>query len=148
MRIISDLNKEEKLLELTLDMQTKQSMGQIMGSQNPMYVSDQEVEDLLEDVIDNIWYISVSPNFDFEGKFLATDSFKIESKDDMNDMFNNNKNKVFIWYNLLLNNEVLPGHPQINLTINGNQSYMLRGKFVDNLQNIRNEKINTILNEK
>lgn len=137
MRIISDLNKEEKLLELTLDMQTKQSMGQIMGSQNPMYVSDQEVEDLLEDVIDNIWYISVSPNFDFEGKFLATDSFKIESKDDMNDMFNNNKNKVFIWYNLLLN----------NLTINGNQSYMLRGKFVDNLQDIRNEKINTILNE-
>jgi len=137
MRIISDLNKEEKLLELTLDMQTKQSMGQIMGSQNPMYVSDQEVEDLLEDVIDNIWYISGSPNFDFEGKFLATDSFNIESKDDINDMFNNNKNKVFIWYNLLLN----------NLTINGNQSYMLRGKFVDNLQNIRNEKINTILNE-
>ena len=136
MRIISDLNKEEKLLELTLDMQTKQSTGQIMGLQDPMYVSDDEVKDLIDDIIDDIWYISGSPNFEFEGKFLATDSFKIESKNDINELFNNNKNKVFIWYNLLSN----------NLTYNGKSFYMLRGKFVDNLQNIRNEKINTILN--
>lgn len=136
MRRISDLNKEEKLLELTLDMQTKQSTGQIMGLQDPMYVSDDEVKDLIDDIIDDIWYISGSPNFEFEGKFLATDSFKIESKNDINELFNNNKNKVFIWYNLLSN----------NLTYNGKSFYMLRGKFVDNLQNIRNEKINTILN--
>ena len=136
MRRISDLDKEEKLLELTLDMQTKQSTGQIMGLQDPMYVSDDEVKDLIDDIIDDIWYISGSPNFEFEGKFLATDSFKIESKNDINELFNNNKNKVFIWYNLLSN----------NLTYNGKSFYMLRGKFVDNLQNIRNEKINTILN--
>ena len=102
-----------------------------------MYVSDDEVKDLTEDVIDDIWYISGSPNFEFEGKFLTTDSFKIESKNDINELFNNNKNKVFIWYNLLSN----------NLVYNGKSFYMLRGKFVDNLQNIRNEKINTILNE-
>jgi len=136
MRRISDLDKEEKLLELTLDMQTKQSTGQIMGLQDPMYVSDDEVKDLIDDIIDDIWYISGSPNFEFEGKFLATDSFKIESKNDINELFNNNKNKVFIWYNLLSN----------NLTYNGKSFYMLRGKFVENRQNIRNEKINTILN--
>lgn len=137
MRRILDLDKEEKLLELTLDMQTKQSTGQIMGLQDPMYVSDDEVKDLTEYVIDDIWYITNIPNFNFEGTFLAADSFKIESKNDINELFNNNKNKVFIWYNLLSN----------NLTYNGKSFYTLRGKFVDNLQNIRNEKINTILNE-
>lgn len=137
LRQISDLNKEEKLSELTLDMQTKQSTGQIMGLQDPMYVSDDEVKDLMEDIIDDIWYITNHPNFEFERKFYPSDSFKFETKNDINKFFNNNNNKVFIWYNLLSN----------NLTYNGKSSYMLRGKFVDNTQYIREEKINQILEE-
>jgi hypothetical protein len=137
MRNISPLSKEEKLIELSLDMQTKQSMGQIMGSSNPMYILDSELEELFGDVIDDIWYITPSPNFDFENKFYQTDNFKIESKKDVNDIFKSNKNKAFIWYNILLN-------PLIYTT---NKSYMIRGIFVDNLQHSRNEKINQILDE-
>ena len=135
MRQISDLNKEDKLLELILDMQTKQSMGQIMGLQDPMYVSDEEVKDLLEDVIDNIWYISQSPGFEFERKFLPSDSIVIGSKKDMNLLFNKYKNKVFVWYNLTHSNNQSPNH------------YIIRGEFVDNRQHLREEKINQILEE-
>ena len=127
----------EQSTEPATSVQTKQSTGQIMGLQDPMYISDDEVKDLIEDIIDDIWYITDQPNFEFERKFYPSDSIKFETKNDINKLFNNNNNKVFIWYNLLSN----------NLTYNGKSSYMLRGKFVDNTQYIRDEKINQILEE-
>lgn len=138
MRQISNLDKEEKLIELTLDIQTKQSMGQILGSQNPMYISDDEVKDLLEDVIDDIWYITTHPNFLLENRTLPTLNYKVETKQDINNIFKQNKNKIFIWYNITTLSY---------LSLTNKPSYLLRGNFFDNRQNIRNDKINEILDK-
>ena len=136
---LSDLTNEEKLIEITLNMEAKQSMNQIIGSQNILSIPDDEVKELLKDSLDDIRYIVDSPRFEIiyndddkiVSKTIVTFSMMISSKNDVISLFKNYPNRSFIFYNLLVDSF--------------SRKYILRGAFIDDLQKRRDNIINKIL---
>lgn len=135
---LSDLTNEEKLIEITLNMGSKQSMNQIVGT-HILSIPDDEVKELLEDSLDDIRYIVDSPKFEIiyneddkiMSKAIETFSMMISSKNDVIRLFKNYPNRSFIFYNLLVDSF--------------SRKYILRGAFIDDLQKRRDDIINKIL---
>ena len=133
---LQTLTREERIHEL-LKTQTNKSNGFNQFIQNPDDFTNDELLDLFSKIESRTYYISESPNFDFNGTPYHTETMKFTDVDDIVKFLTNNPDKYFIYYSIFKSTLTQP---------NNHRDLMLRGKFLEDPAYIRNEKIDKILN--
>jgi hypothetical protein len=98
---------------------------------------------IVESIEDRIYFISESPSFEFKGRNWTCQECKCNTIEDFKSLMDNHPNEFYILYNILLT----PGVVSNASGISQNQSYMIRGIFVEDPSFKREQIINQILNE-
>ena len=139
---VSQLTKEERVKKIYQDVNGK-SINSMSFTPTQPIIEPSTMIQIIESIEDRVYFISESPAFDFGGKNWTCQQYKCETVEDFKSLMDNNSNDFFILYNIMLNPGVISNAPGISQ----NQSYMIRGIFLQDSSVKRNKIINKILDE-
>lgn len=133
---ISQLTKEQRVKEIITEINKK--------PQSPFQsvIETLTLIQIVESIEDRIYFISESPSFEFNGRNWTCQQYKCDTIEDFKSLMDNHPNEFFVIYNIMFTGVVsnAPG-------ISQNQSYMIRGIFIEDPLIKREQIINQILNE-
>lgn len=139
---VSQLTKEERVKEIYMEVNKKMGNSMTFSPTQPI-IEPSTLIQIIESIEDRIYFISESPSFDFKGRNYTCQQFKCDTIEDFKFLMDGYPNEFFILYNIMLTNGVISNAPGISQ----NQSYMIRGVFVEDPLIKREQIINQILNE-
>ena len=139
---VSQLNKEERVKEIIdgIHKKTSQSMS---FSPFQSVIEPSTLIKIVESIEDRVYFISESPSFEFKGRNWTCQQYKCNSIEDFKILMDDHLNEFFVIYNIMLTNTVVSNAPGISQ----NQSYMIRGVFIEDPLIKREQIINQILDE-
>lgn len=139
---VSQLTKEERVKEIYIEVNKKMS-NSMAFSQSLTTIEPSDLIKIIESIEDRIYFISEAPSFEFNGRNWTCQPYKCDTVEDFKTLMDNHSNEFYILYNILLTPGVISNAPGISQ----NQSYMIRGIFVEDPLIKREQIINQILNE-
>jgi hypothetical protein len=139
---ISHLSKEERVKEIIKEIHNKTTKS-MNFSPFQSVIEPSTLIQIVESIEDRIYFISESPSFEFKGWSYACKQYKCDTVEDFKSLMDNHKNEFYILYNIMIMNGVVSNAPGISQ----NQSYMIRGVFVEDPSLKREQIINQILDE-
>jgi len=140
---VSQLSKEERVKEILMSINKKTS-NFMNFSPFQSVIEPSILAEMIDSIEDRVYFISESPSFEFKGRNYTCLSYKCDTIGDFKILMSNNPNDFFVLYNIMITNGVVSNAPGISQ----NQSYMIRGIFVEDPLMKRENIINQILNEK
>jgi hypothetical protein len=139
---VSQLSKEERVKKIYQDINSK-SINSMSFSPTQPIIQPSTMIQIIESIEDRIYFISESPAFEFKGRNYTCSQYKCDTVEDFKILMDNNSNDFFILYNIMMTNGVISNAPGISQ----NQSYMIRGVFVQDPSIKREQIINQVLGE-
>lgn len=139
---VSHLTKEERVEEILMSI-NKKTANSMSFSPFQSVIEPSILLEIVDSIEDRVYFISESPAFEFKGKNHTCSSYKCDTIGDFKILMSNNPNNFFILYNIMITNGVVSNAPGISQ----NQSYMIRGVFVEDPLIKREQIINQILDE-
>ena len=139
---VSQITKEERVKQIITEIHKKTSNSMSMSPFQSV-IEPSTLIQIIESIEDRIYFISESPSFDFKGRNYTCQQFKCDTIEDFKFLMDGYPNEFFILYNIMLTNGVVSNAPGISQ----NQSYMIRGVFVEDPLIKREQIINQILDE-
>lgn len=139
---ISQLTKDQRVKEIITEI-NKKTLNSMNFTPFQSVIEPSTLIQIVESIEDRIYFISESPSFVFKGKNWTCQQYKCDKIEDFKLLMDNHLNEFFIIYNIMLTNAVVSNAPGISQ----NQSYMIRGIFIEDPSFKREQIINQILNE-
>jgi hypothetical protein len=139
---VSQLTKEERIKEIYMEI-VKKMNNSMTFSQSLTTIEPSALIRIIESIEDRVYFISESPSFEFKGKNYTCQQCKCDTIEDFKSLMNTHSNEFYIIYSIMLNPGVISNAPGVSQ----NQSYMIRGVFVQDPLVKREQIINQILNE-
>jgi hypothetical protein len=139
---VSQLSKEERVKEIITEIHKKTSNSMSMSPFQSI-IEPSTLIQIVESIEDRIYFISESPSFEFKGRNYTCQQYKCDTIEDFKSLMNTHSNEFYIIYSIMLT----PGVISNASSISQNQSYMIRGIFVEDPLIKREQIINQILNE-
>ena len=139
---ISQLTKEQRVKEIITEINKKTSNSMNFTPFQSL-IEPLTLIQIVESIEDRIYFISESPSFEFKGKNWICQQYKCDTIEDFKSLMDNHPNEFYILYNIMLTNGVISNAPGISQ----NQSYMIRGIFIEDPLIKREQIINQILDE-
>ena len=139
---ISQLSKEERVKKIFQDINSK-SINMMSFSPTQPIIEPSTMIQIIESIEDRIYFISESPSFEFNGRNYNCQQYKCDTVEDFKTLMDNHSNEFYIIYNIMLTSGVVSNVPGISQ----NQSYMIRGIFVEDPLIKREQIINQVLDE-
>jgi hypothetical protein len=139
---VSQLSKEERVKQIYQDVNSK-SINSMTFSPTQPIIEPSTLIQIIESIEDRIYFISESPSFEFKGRGYTCQQYKCDTIEDFKYLMDGHSSEFYILYNILLTPGVISNAPGISQ----NQSYMIRGIFVEDPLIKREQIINQILNE-
>jgi hypothetical protein len=139
---VSQLTKEERIKEIYMEI-VKKMNNSMTFSQSLTTIEPSALIRIIESIEDRVYFISESPSFEFKGKNYTCQQCKCDTIEDFKSLMNTHSNEFYIIYSIMLNPGVISNAPGVSQ----NQSYMIRGVFVEDPLVKREQIINQILNE-
>ena len=139
---ISQLSKSQRVKEICQDIDNK-SINSLSFSPTQTIIDTPDLIQIIESIEDRIYFISESPSFEFNGRNWICQQCKCDTIEDFKSLMDNHPNEFYIIYNIMLTNGVVSNAPGISQ----NQSYMIRGVFIEDPLIKREQIINQILDE-
>jgi len=140
---VSHLTKEERVVKINEEV-CKKTSNSMNFSPFQSVIEPSILFEIANYIEDRVYFISESPAFEFKGRNYTCLSYKCDTIGDFKILMSNNPNNFFVLYNIMITNDVVSNAPNISQ----NQSYMIRGVFVEDPLMKREQIINQILNEK
>ena len=132
---VSQLSKEERVKDIITEILSMSPFQSV--------IEPSTLIQIVESIEDRIYFISESPSFEFNGRNWTCQQYKCDTIEDFKSLMDNHPNEVFVIYNIMLTPGVTSNSPGISQ----NQSYMIRGIFIEDPSFKREQIINQILNE-
>jgi hypothetical protein len=144
---ISQLTKDQRVKEIITEINKKTS-NSMSFTPFQSVIEPLTLIQIVESIEDRIYFISESPSFELNGRNWTCQQYKCDTIEDFKSLMDNHPNEFFVIYNIMLTNGVVSNarHPQAP-GISQNQSYMIRGIFIEDPSIKREQIINQILNE-
>jgi hypothetical protein len=139
---VSQLNKEERVKEIYMEI-VKKMNNSMTFSQSLTTIEPSALIRIIESIEDRVYFISESPSFEFKGINYTCQQCKCDTIEDFKSLMNAHSNEFYIIYSIMLNPGVISNAPGVSQ----NQSYMIRGVFVQDPLVKREQIINQILGE-
>ena len=139
---VSQLSKEERVKKIYQDVNSK-SINMMSFSPTQPIIEPSTMIQIIESIEDRVYFISESPAFEFNGRNYNCQQYKCDTVEDFKTLMDNHSNEFYIVYNIMLTPGIISNAPGISQ----NQSYMIRGVFVEDPLVKREQIINQILNE-
>jgi hypothetical protein len=139
---VSQLSKEERVKEIYMEVNKKMGNSMAFSPTQPI-IEPSTLIQLIESIEDRIYFISESPSFEFNGRNWTCQQYKCDTIEDFKTLMDNHSNEFYIIYNIMLTPGVISNAPGISQ----NQSYMIRGIFVEDPLIKREQIINQVLGE-
>ena len=139
---VSHLSKEERVKEIISEIH-KKTANSMTFSPFQSAIEPSNLIQIVESIEDRVYFISESPTFEFKGRNCTCQQSKCDKIEDFKTLMDDHKNEFFILYNIMITNGVVSNAPGISQ----NQSYMIRGVFVEDPLVKREQIINQILDE-
>ena len=139
---ISQLTKDQRVKEIITEINKKTSNSMSFTPFQSL-IEPLTLIQIVESIEDRIYFISESPSFEFKGRNWTCQQCKCDTIEDFKSLMDNHPNEFYIIYNIMLTNGVVSNAPGISQ----NQSYMIRGIFIEDTLIKREQIINQILDE-
>lgn len=139
---VSQLSKEERVKEIITEIHNKTAHSMSMSPFQSV-IEPSTLIQIIESIEDRVYFISESPAFEFKGWTYACQQYKCDTIEDFKSLMDNHPNEFFILYNIMLTPGVISNAPGISQ----NQSYMIRGIFIEDPLIKREQIINQVLGE-
>ncbi len=139
---VSQLSKEERIKEIYMEV-SKKTANAMSFSPFQSIIEPSTLNQIIESIEDRVYFISESPAFEFKGKNYTCQQYKCDTVEDFKKLMDNKSDDFFIFYNIMMTNGVVSNAPGISQ----NQSYMIRGVFVEDPSIKREQIINQVLGE-
>ena len=139
---VSQLSKEERVKKIYQDVNSK-SINMMSFSTTQPIIEPSTMIQIIESIEDRVYFISESPAFEFNGRNYNCQQYKCDTVEDFKILMDNHSNDFFILYNIMMTNGVISNAPGISQ----NQSYMIRGIFIEDPLIKREQVINRVLGE-
>jgi hypothetical protein len=139
---VSQLSKEERVKKIYQDINSK-SINFMSFTPTQPIIEPPTMIQIIESIEDRVYFISESPAFEFNGRNYNCQQYKCDTVEDFKTLMDNHSNEFYIIYSIMLSPGVISNAPGISQ----NQSYMIRGIFVEDPLIKREQIINQILNE-
>ncbi len=139
---VSQLSKEERIKEIYMEV-SKKTANAMSFSPFQSIIEPSTLNQIIESIEDRVYFISESPAFEFKGKNYTCQQYKCDTVEDFKKLMDNKSDDFFIFYNIMMTNGVVSNAPGISQ----NQSYMIRGVFVEDPSIKREQIINRVLGE-
>ena len=139
---ISQLTKDQRVKEIITEINKKTSNSMSFTPFQSL-IEPLTLIQIVESIEDRIYFISESPSFEFKGRNWTCQQCKCDTIEDFKSLMDNHPNEFYIIYNIMLTNGVVSNAPGISQ----NQSYMIRGVFIEDPLIKREQIINKILDE-
>jgi hypothetical protein len=139
---VSQLSKEERVKKIYQDVNSK-SINTMSFSPTQPIIEPSVMIQIIESIEDRIYFISESPAFEFRGRNYTCQQYKCDTVEDFKSLMDKHSNEFYIIYSIMLTPVVISNASSISQ----NQSYMIRGIFVEDPLIKREQIINQILNE-
>ena len=139
---VSQLSKEERVKEIYMEVNKKMGNSMTFSPTQPI-IEPSTLIQIIESIEDRIYFISESPSFEFNGRNWTCQPYKCDTIEDFKYLMDDHKSEFYILYNIMITNGAISNAPGITQ----NQSYMIRGIFVEDPLIKREQIINQILNE-
>jgi hypothetical protein len=139
---VSQLTKEERVKEIYMEI-VKKMNNSMTFSQSLTTIEPSALIRIIESIEDRVYFISESPSFEFKGKNYTCQQCKCDTIEDFKSLMNTHSNEFYIIYSIMLNPGVISNAPGVSQ----NQSYIIRGVFVQDPLVKREQIINQILGE-
>lgn len=139
---VSQLSKEERVDEILMSI-NKKTANTMSFSPFQSIIEPSNLVKIIDSIEDRVYFISESPSFEFKGRNYTCMSYKCDTIEDFKILMDNNPNDFFILYNIMMTNGAVSNAPGISQ----NQSYMIRGVFVEDPSIKREQIINQVLGE-
>jgi len=140
---VSHLSKEERVKEIYMEV-NKKTANTMSFTPFQSIIEPSTLTQIIESIEDRVYFISESPAFEFNGRNYTCQQYKCNTVEDFKILMNNNPDDFFILYNIMITNSVVSNAPGVSQ----NQSYMIRGIFVEDPSIKREQIINQVLGEK
>jgi hypothetical protein len=139
---ISQLTKDQRVKEIITEINKKTS-NSMNFTPFQSVIEPSTLIQIVESIEDRIYFISESPSFEFKGINRTCQQCKCDKIEDFKLLMDNHPNEFFVLYNIMLSPGIISNAPGISQ----NQSYMIRGIFIEDPLFKREQIINQILNE-
>jgi len=139
---VSQLSKEERVKEIYMEVIKKTSNAMSFYPFQSV-IEPSILSEIIDSIEDRVYFISESPAFEFKGRNYTCLQYKCDTVGDFKILMSNNPNDFFILYNIMMTNGAISNAPGVSQ----NQSYMIRGIFVQDPLIKRENIINQILNQ-
>jgi hypothetical protein len=139
---VSHLTKEERVEEILMSI-NKKTANSMNFSPFQSVIEPSILAEMINSIEDRVYFISESPAFDFKGRNYTCLSYNFYTVEDFKILMSNNPNDFFVLYNIIMTNGVISNAPGVSQ----NQSYMIRGVFIQDPLMKREKIINQILGE-
>jgi hypothetical protein len=139
---VSQLSKEERVKEILTEIHKKTTNAMSFAPFQSI-IEPSNLVKIIDSIEDRVYFISESPSFEFNGRSYACVQYKCDTVEDFKSLMDNHQSEFFILYNIMITNGVVSNAPGISQ----NQSYMIRGVFIQDPSIKREQIINQILNE-
>lgn len=139
---VSQLSKEERVKEIYMEVNKKMGNSMTFLPTQPI-IEPSTLIQIIESIEDRIYFISESPTFEFRGRNYICQQCKCDTIEDFKYLMDSHKNEFYILYNIMITNGAISNAPGITQ----NQSYMIRGVFMEDPLIKREQIINQVLGE-
>jgi len=139
---VSQLSKEERVKEIITEIHKKTANSMSMSPFQSIIETSTLIQ-IVELIEDRIYFISESPSFEFKGRNYTCQQYKCDTIEDFKYLMDDHKSEFYILYNIMITNGAISNAPGITQ----NQSYMIRGIFVEDPLIKREQIINQVLGE-
>jgi len=140
---VSQLSKEERVKEIYMEVNKKMGNHFLLLINPSTTIEPSTLIQIIESIEDRVYFISESPSFEFKGRNYTCQQYKCDTIEDFKYLMDGHPNEFYILYNIMLTPGVVSNAPGISQ----NQSYMIRGVFIQDPSIKREQIINQILNE-
>jgi hypothetical protein len=138
---VSQLTKEERVKEIYMEV-VKKMNSSMSFSQSLTTIEPSDLIRIIESIEDRVYFISESPSFEFKGRNYTCQQFKCDTIEDFKSLMDKHPNEFYIIYSIMLNLGIVSIQG-----ISQNQSYMIRGVFMEDPLIKREQIINQVLGE-
>lgn len=139
---VSQLSKEERVREIISEINKKTANSMSMSPFQSV-IEPSTLIQIVESIEDRIYFISESPSFEFKGRNWTCQQYKCDTIEDFKYLMDGHEGEFYILYNIMITNGVISNAPGITQ----NQSYMIRGVFMEDPLIKREQIINQVLGE-
>ena len=139
---VSQLSKEERVKEIYMEV-SKKTANTMSFTPFQSIIEPSILTQIIESIEDRVYFISESPSFEFKSRNYTCQQYKCDTIEDFKYLIDDHKSEFYILYNIMITNGAISNAPGISQ----NQSYMIRGIFVEDPLIKREQIINQILNE-